>query len=337
MVQATLSACQSGVGYIRARDSAAPAHLGALIAAKLRIQAMIQDAVSAGLLLQPPLEARLDAVIATATSTYLEALDDEDRATAKLYVQKAAQAADDAWQQTIGGHHGPSVTNPTMSDLEHSSSASQDEDSDDMDFSAPRKSRLSAPQLQAQFSWLTDWTRLGRLKNTLLSKGAWQQVTRIEDLCHTHVSHKWLYHFAACGKCPDAARLHHQRAEKTWEQGVDRILADNDCVAPFWTHSWSVERPAAPPKAHEDNYACTFMPCCVDSNSQTQASPPNPEGSQRRNPGRLIFSLPLLSQDAAPPWMCVASPNAAAARGDAAQAAFDRKLTDYRNEIPRSA
>ena len=23
------------------------------------------------------------------------------------------------------------------------------------------------------------------LKNTLLSKGAWQQVTRIEDLCHT--------------------------------------------------------------------------------------------------------------------------------------------------------
>ena len=33
--------------------------------------------------------------------------------------------------------------------------------------------------------------------------------------------------------------------------------------------------------------------------------------------------------------MCVASPNAAAAaRGDAAQAAFDRKLPHYRNEIP---
>ena len=30
----------------------------------------------------------------------------------------------------------------------------------------------------------------------------------------------------------------------------------------------------------------------------------------------------------------VASPNAAAARGDAAQAAFDRKLSDYRQEIP---
>ena len=58
-----------------------------------------------------------------------------------------------------------------MSDLEHPSSASQEEDSEDVDFSARRKSRLSAPQLQAQLSRLTDRTRLRRLKNTLLSKG----------------------------------------------------------------------------------------------------------------------------------------------------------------------
>ena len=32
--------------------------------------------------------------------------------------------------------------------------------------------------------------------------------------------------------------------------------------------------------------------------------------------------------------MCVASPNAAEAGGDAAPAAFDRKLSDYRHEIP---
>ena len=115
----------------------------------------------------------------------------------KLYVQKAAQAADEAWQQ-IGGLQGPGVANPTIASLEHPSSASQDEDSDDMDFSAPRKSRLSAPQLQAQLSRLTDRTRLGRLKNTLLSQSAWQQVTGIEVLCHTQVSHKWLYHLDAC-------------------------------------------------------------------------------------------------------------------------------------------
>ena len=31
----------------------------------------------------------------------------------------------------------------------------------------------------------------------------------------------------------------------------------------------------------------------------------NPGGSQQRSPGRLIFSLPLLSQDAVRRWMCV--------------------------------
>ena len=48
--QATLSVGQSGIGLKRARDIAAPAHLGALIAAKPRIQAaMIQDVLEAPL------------------------------------------------------------------------------------------------------------------------------------------------------------------------------------------------------------------------------------------------------------------------------------------------
>ena len=67
---------------------------------------MIQDGVTAGLLPQQPLETRLAAVIETAISTHLGALDDEDKATAK---QKAAQAADEAWQ----------LTYPTVSALEH--------------------------------------------------------------------------------------------------------------------------------------------------------------------------------------------------------------------------
>ena len=98
MTHATLSAKQSGIGFKRARDIAAPAHLGSRPAAKQRIQAMIQDAVWAGLLPEHLPETRLTAVIKTATSTNLSALDDEDQATAKLHVQKAAQGADDAWQ-----------------------------------------------------------------------------------------------------------------------------------------------------------------------------------------------------------------------------------------------
>ena len=50
--------------------------------------------------------------------------------------RKAAQRADEAWQQTVDGHNGPVVTDATVSELEHSSSASEDDDSDDMDFSS---------------------------------------------------------------------------------------------------------------------------------------------------------------------------------------------------------
>ena len=108
---------------------------------------MIQDAVRQAFSLEQILEGRLSEVIDTATSTYLSSLDTDEQATLKLYVQKAAQAAEEDWQQTVAGLHGLGVANPTIASLEHP--ASQDEDSDDMDFSAPRKSRLSAPQLQA--------------------------------------------------------------------------------------------------------------------------------------------------------------------------------------------
>ena len=119
MTQATLSAGQSGIGFKRARDTAAPARLGALIAAEPHIQGMIRDAVWAGLLPEPILEERLSEVIETATSTYLSSLDNDEHAAAKLHVQKAAEAADEAWQQTISGLQAPGVANPTVASLEH--------------------------------------------------------------------------------------------------------------------------------------------------------------------------------------------------------------------------
>ena len=36
------------------------------------------------------------------------------------------------------------------------------------------------------------------LTNTLQAKGAWPQVARIEDLCHTHVSDEWFCDLDAC-------------------------------------------------------------------------------------------------------------------------------------------
>ena len=113
MTQATLSAGQSRIGDKRARDTAAPAHLGALIAAKPRTQGTIREFGQA-FFCEQILETRLSEVIETATSTCLSALDSDEQATVKLYVQKAAQAADEASQQTISELQGPGVANPTI-------------------------------------------------------------------------------------------------------------------------------------------------------------------------------------------------------------------------------
>ena len=128
---------------------------------------MIRDAVLAGLLPEQLLESR-----ETATSTYLSALDNDEQATARLFIQKAAQAANESWQHFVSVQ-GPGVAGLTIASLGHPGSASQDDDSDDMDFSAPQRGRLSAPQLQAQLSRLTERTRLRRLKDTLLSVSRW--------------------------------------------------------------------------------------------------------------------------------------------------------------------
>ena len=191
---------------------------------------------------------RLAAVIETATSTYLGALDDGNQATAKLYVQKAAQTADEAWQQTIGGLQGPGVTNPTIAPSNIPHSASQDEDSEDMDFSAPQKSRLRSPQFQARPSRVTGRTRLSRLKNTLLSTGAWQQVARIEEMCHTQVSHKWLYHLDACADSVLTPHDYITNVQKDWAIECGHALASAASAAPSWTHSWNTEKLPAPSK-----------------------------------------------------------------------------------------
>ena len=48
-----------------------------------------------------------------------------------------------------------------------------------------------------------------------------------------------------------------------------------------------------------------FTPSKVGQNSRTPQSPQNPEDSQIHNPEGLIFSQPLLSQDAVRLWTCV--------------------------------
>ena len=110
--------------------------------------------------------------------------------------------------------------------------------------------------------------------------------------------------------------------------GSGRVTGSVGAAVPSWTHSWNTQKPAATPKPR-GNTTRAFTPWSAPRNWQTLALLRNPEDSPLRNLGRLIFLPPLLSPDA----VRVASSIAAAARGDAAQAAFDRKLSHYRIEF----
>ena len=118
---------------------------------------------------------------------------------------------------------------------------------------------------------------------------------RGSETCATHacVLQMALPLGCVCWKCPDAARLHHQRAEKTWKQNVDWL----------WTPNSNTKKSAAPKPLGDTKHAST--PSLTDRNLRTRASPRKPEDTQKRNAGWLISFLSLLSQDAARLWMCV--------------------------------
>ena len=89
---------------------------------------MIRGATNAWLLVASPLLARLDVLVDNDTAPLLEPLDDSEEATANLHLQEATRAADEAWEQSVQGHHGPSVAGPTITDVEHADPTSQDDD-----------------------------------------------------------------------------------------------------------------------------------------------------------------------------------------------------------------
>ena len=165
--------------YNKSVDVARPAHLRALIAARPRIRDMIRDAQ--------------DVLVQAASAASLDTLDDSEKLTAHHCLQKAAQEAEPPWQQIIHGHSGSSTAKPRLQKWNKVTSQPED-DGDEIICVPARNGRLNGPQLQAQLSRLSDRTRLRRLQSTLLAKEAWHQVTRNEDLCHTNVSHQWLYH-----------------------------------------------------------------------------------------------------------------------------------------------
>ena len=122
-------------------------------------------------------------------------------------------------------------------------------------------------------------------------------------------------------KCPDAARQHYQCSEKTRQQNLGGRWPVPMLRVLLGSTAGTRRNPQ-----HRRSHAGASRVCCGI------ATEPRGLTASQSRPADILTTAAVPRHSAALD-VRVASSIAAAGRGDAAQAAFDRKLTHYRNEI----
>ena len=246
----------------------------------------------------------------------------------RCYV-KLRQSANDTWQQTVEGH----TTGPPSRTRDHRHE--------------PNSVRDRAQQFDlSRWWWWTFLFALGRADEVLRRSkrsfhgyltgrdwGVW--TTSGEDsrlVPHARLSQVTLPFGCMRGKCSHASRFYHQRPETTWKQNMDRL----------WSVSivWFLLEPTTWTRRNLQHRRSHSRTLCLRSCSfrwlETDRSRHH-HGTQRthRKKSRSadLFTAAAVPGRSAALDVCVAFPKAAA-RGGAAQAACDRKLFNYRHEIP---
>ena len=190
-----------------------------------------------------------------------------------------------------------------MPEVEQGGSASQEDDDDSEPTFAPGKAVSAHDSSRSCSPCCPTEPECDALKHFLHTGGAWQQVTRVVDLCHTHVSHEW------------AVSSRHTPTSPTYTRDLARgpTRALVACAAHSCTLQSSTVKPAALPEYRACVHAVLGGLKLVDC----KESPQNPEDSQKHNPDWLMSSLPaavpiflplLLSPDAGRLWTCAQHP-----------------------------
>ena len=321
--QATLGVKSSGLGWKQASDVAGAAHLGGLIAAGPRVKSMIQAAAIAGLLPAAAIESRLDEGVSAAETSYLRSLDEVEKVRAEEFIARAKRMATASWQCEL---EGMSRAGPAPRVMPESGDAA-DEDED------LRSTRLSSPHLQKELSMLQDKTRRRRLENTLTQQGAWQQLDRIKELSNKNVSHKWVRHLdVKAGSVLTAIDFVSNVQKRLGARMCTSAIHCRLCGAPLDAQLEHAET-CCTAEATRGHYA--VVRAVVDGLKLADpAVTTEPRGltSTSSRPADILTIAAVPGRSAALD-VCVASPNASIARGDAAAAAFARKLDRYQNEI----
>lgn len=332
--QASLRARLGGLGWRQASVTARPANLGALVTVGPMVKEMIADSARAGLLQEETLLPRLQSWVDQVTDAFLADLDESEREQAVRFLARAHDAATRSWNhlRSGGGATGPAA--PRADDLP----GNHDDDAMDVDEQAGsparRGARMTATHTQRELTVLADRTRLRRLEASLEQQANWPQVTRLRDLRHLEVSHKWLRHLdtRTGGVLVEADFVLNVQKRL----GARAHVGETPCrlcgavLDPQLEHS----EVCSTAEATRGHYC--VVRCVVEGlRLADPAVSTEPRGltSTEARPADIFTSAALPGRSAALD-VCVASANAAAAQGDAADAAFRRKLRHYRDVIP---
>ena len=175
--------------------------------------------------------------------------------------------------------------------------------------------RLIAPQLQAQFLRVSD-TRLRRLQGAVTSD---EDRRRVPRACLPQVAPR---RRAGSVLTHDCITNVQKRLGRSWTGFGRRICGS--FMDPQLEHG-----PAAPPMPNRGHYACVraVLGGLKLADPGIIMEPGGLTDTQSR-PADLFTAAAFPARSEALD-VCVASPNEAAARGDAPQAAFDRKLSHH--------
>ena len=331
-MQAMLAADEGGLGWRLATSVARPANLGALVASAPKVRSMAAAAVHAGLLRAGQVEDHLESWTRRVEDAYLDELDEVERVKAEDYLSKARRAAEDQWLAVSRGGGGEVVPAP-RADATYGQEISPDLDAD-----PESSSRIFAgPHLQKELAKLQDCTRLRSLEGISRQQSNWPQLQRLQELRHPQVSHQWLWHLdshrGAVLTQSDYVSCVQKRLGAQCYQGDESCRLCGSPLDPQLNHS----EVCATAEATRGHYACVraLVEGLRLADGAVTTEPRGLTSTQAR-PADILTTAAVPGRSAALD-VCIASPDAAAAQEDAAEAAFQRKLHHYRHVIPELA
>ena len=334
--QASLAASLGGLGWRSAADVARPAHLAALVMATPKVHSMAGAAVRAGLLPEGRIEALLAERTAEVEAAYLRGLDEREKSRAEEFIQKVKRSAAEQWRRLQGGSGGEQVQAPRIDATfvddgvpaaPHDGSVDDGGDGGRADHENASR-RLASPHVQKELMRLQDCTRLRALESRLRMQCNWGQLERLKDLRHPEMSHRWLWHLdSTAGSVMNQA---------DYVLDVQKHLGCRILECEAHCHPCGVPLDSRL-EATRGHYACVRALVegfrLADPGVTTE---PRGLTSTMARPADILTNAAVPGRGAALD-ICIASPNAASALGDAAAAAFRRKLRRYRRVIPELA